>query len=316
MRRLFVILAAWTMTVQPAAFAYQAVADTGAGVAADLANPALVLTTSDDIRVYTLDGRSAQLKERRTSIHPGPDEALDTQPLEEMPDRSRLLAAYLDSLLDCGAGVQQATMERWIRQQTASGDQTARRLGDLVLLPLKHGMVIVAKQAGNHAVVLRRKTGSRLAGSPCGAANRFYRVSPDRQRLALVSENVRAIDFTVSTDAITWDQKGSGAMAVQVYDLGVSDKPLLSAGGDEEPLDVYLPDQGNWRLLSARNGTNWFNPLNWVAVIGGHAERRSDVFLKTYDASGMVLAVDKIAAGIGVVQARFVATAPAPQQER
>lgn len=285
------------------------------------AEPALILTTPENILVYTLDDKSAQLKEKRSFIHPEAEPTSGAQALEDQSDRTRLLAAYLNGYLACGNGAdrvegragEQTPLARWIRQQTASPDQTARRYAELVVLPLRRGIVVVATQAGNHAVALVRKTGRRLAGSPCGAANRFYRVSPDRQRVVLVSQDVNGIEFRVSGETgenVTWEGNYADTMSVQMYDLAAPDKPLLDASSDEEPFDVYLPDEGNWRLISARHGTNWFNPMNWLTVIGGHAERRSDVFLKTYDAAGAPVGVQKIAKGVGLVQAHFVATAP------
>ena len=269
------------------------------------AEPSVVLTTSDEILVYALEGDKAELRERRTSTNPLPDETPQARTLDELPDGERLMTAYLNSFLDCGRKNEAALMQRWVQQQTASPEQVAQRLAGLQALPLKQGHVLVWARGGNKAMLLQRRSGRRLAGTPCGAANRYFRVSPNRQRVALVSEDVKEIDFSVSGQNVSWEGEYADTMTVHLVDLAAPGKPV-AIGGDEEPFDILLPDEGEWRLLSAQHGTNWWNPMNWLAVIGGHADRRSNVYLKTYDAAGTPRMVQKIASHVGLVQARFV----------
>lgn len=271
----------------------------------------VVLMTSKNTFVYSTDGTLAEVTEGRTSYPVRSTDLAGAAPLRAAADREKLIAAYLNGFLECGNPTQTSTFSRQWGQQQAESPAHLERLFGYQILALKDDLVIVSGMDGKKAVVLNRKSGQRISGSPCGASSALVRISPGRRRVAIVSEDIARIDYSITRGKVSWNGKYSGTWSVHVYDLASPARAIASITGAEEPLDVDLADTGDWRVLMAKHGRAWWNPATWLLSAVGHAERISDLALATYTDSGALVNMQEVASGIALGYAWFAVT-PAP----
>jgi hypothetical protein len=272
--------------------------------AAAAMEPLIVLVTSDETRVYRVNDGKIELKERYVK---GGDfsDSLQVQALDDLPDSKRLVAAYLTNFLDCGQRVTAATpLREWIQQESNATD--GRWLRRLETIPVNDSYILISAQGGARAVVINRKTGQRLPGSPCGAAVKFARLSPLKQRVAFVFEGLKTVEFYGGKGRLSWSSRRTGTRFVQIHRLQATVSSVNVATIAEDPLDLMLPDEENWWLLVAKYSSEWWKPTNWLYAVGGHGTKRSDISLLTYSSSGLLSSRD-IASGVVLVEGRLIA---------
>jgi hypothetical protein len=267
------------------------------------AEPAIVLLTTEETQVYQTNNGQVELKERRVES-PLPDD-MQGRPLQELNDRWRLKAAHVANFLDCGQDVVASEpLKKWTQQridELGEDDRWSR----LVVKPVNESYVMVSERDGARAVVLNRETGQRLPGSPCGAAVKFARVSPNGRRLAVITEKINKIEFFGKKE-VSWSASHSNAWFVQLHQLGAPDSLVTTSNIAQDPLDLMLPNEGNWWLLVAKQSNDWWNPTNWPLAIAGHGTRRSSISLQTYAPSGRLMSSRPVASGVELVEGRLV----------
>lgn len=268
--------------------------------------PSIVLVTTEKALVYRTNDGQAELMTERPAKY-APDNTQQGQSLQELADRRRLEAAYVANFLDCGQDViAKESLEEWIRRELASTADDGGRIRHLVAKPVNDSYIMVSGQEGERAVVLNRETGQRLPGSPCGVAVKFVRLSPGGKRIAFVAEELRKITFFGGNGSMFWDPHRSGKHFIQLQQLHATNNPVTTSTITEAPLDLMLPDEGNWWFLVARHSNGWWNPANWLEAVGGHGTRRSEISLLTYDSSGQLLSSRHVASGVVLVVGRLV----------
>ena len=239
------------------------------GVASHAAavEPSIVLVASNETRIYQANNGQIELKEWRAN---GADfgNAQNAKPLEDSRDSTHLVGAYLANLLDCDLGVSSAvSLNEWVQQESAATD--GRWLRRLVTVPVNDSYIMISAQGGQRALILNRSTGQRLPGSPCGAAVKFARISPSEQRVAFVTEDVKAIEFYGRKGYVSWSSRRTGVQSIQIHQIRGIAKVLTISKILDEPLDLMLPDAGNWWLLVATNSSKWWKPAEWIYSVGG-----------------------------------------------
>jgi hypothetical protein len=267
--------------------------------------PSIVLVTSEEPLVYRTNNGLVELKGRRAN-RAVLSVSQQGQALQESPDRERLVAAYATNFLDCGRDViAPEPLKEWIRQELESTAKDAR-IRRLVTTPVNDSYVMVSAQGGERGLVLNRETGERLPGSPCGAAVKFVRVSSDKQRVAFVFEELKAVDFFGRKGHMLWDARRSGAHLVQLHQLRATRNPSTTSTIAEDPLDLMLTDEGNWWLLVAKHSIELWNPANWLYALAGHPTRHSDISFQTYTSAGVLLSSVRVASRVKLSAGRLV----------
>ncbi|MGH8856218.1 MAG: hypothetical protein ACREWI_18285 [Telluria sp.] len=285
------------------------------GAPAGAADLVLVLDKPREVRVIAAGDNPPRLLGRRPFIDRPVLGIPGAAPLATFPGHAQLYAAYMGQFLDCGGSPEQAEpRDRWVRRQTlapGSGD----RAWEMMALPLEGELMLVASANGQKAVLLQRATGKRLAGTACGAAGAQVRLSPNRRRIALVSKEI-SIRFPVTGGTVQWEGQFTGQQAVQVIELAAPARIAALATTTDDVLDVHLPDQGSWQVLTAQHGSAWWNPVNWLNTLGGHSERLSTARLRTYTEQGAETAASELASRVGLVSGWFCIQAGCPGEPR
>lgn len=278
----------------------------GSAFGADLA---VVLAKPKETQVFATGDTPPRLSGRLSTIPFAPNRLAGLAPLASFADSDRLYAAYMGHYLDCGdSGAQAAQRAQWVRQQTLPAQGGEPGL-ELVAALLERDLMLLAARDGGRAIVLNRATLQRVPGSPCGAAVSFARMAQDRLRIVLVSRDMQ-VEFTGQPKRLTWNARYTDGQAIHVIDVA-PDRPagatmrtiVLPAG--EDVLDVTTPAPGPWQVATAIHGGRWWKPSNWLSAMGGHAERRSTVFLKTYSAEGALVDTQELVADVELFSARF-----------
>lgn len=255
-----------------------------AAAAAAAAEPSIVLVTPDETRIYQTGNGQIALKERRANGADF-DDTQNAQPLQYTPGSEHLVKAYIENLLDCGLNSSSsASLEEWIKQESAATD--GRWLRRLVTRSVNDSYILISAQGGQRALVIDRNTGQRLPGSPCGAAVKFARISPDEQRVAFIAEGLKAIEFYGSKGHVSWSSRRSGTWFVQIHQLRAKANFVSTSKVENEPIDLMLPNEGVWWLLVATYSGEWWKPSEWIYSVGGHGTRLSNISLLTYSSSG------------------------------
>lgn len=271
------------------------------------ADPAIVLTTTKDTQVYQANNGRVELTEWPVSS-PLPGNTRE-RPLQEFADHGRLKSAYMANYLDCGPEVVASEpLKKWTQQRIDELAKDDRWSPNMVVTPVNEFYVMVSGPDGARAVVLNHETGKRLPGSPCGVAVKFVRISADGRRLAFVVEAIKHIEF-IGKGILNWTASRSDTWFVQLHQLGAPDGPVTTAKITEDPLDLMLPDEGNWWLLVATRSNGWWDPTNWLLAIGGHGTRQSSISLQTYAPSGRLLNSRHVASGVELLVGRLVSLA-------
>lgn len=286
-----------------------------APIKAALAQQSLIIMTADEKEfVYSFENSRVQLLHesklqiREELIHSPLDQVWAPQHLVEAPDREALAVAYIHALFECeDADTNLDLRNQWIRQLTEELQTDAEKYTDLTVRSISADLVIISGRDEQQPVVLNRKTGRRLQGSPCGIENIFFRISPDKQRLAVASEPLGTLDFKVLAGRLQYmNSKPTGMATVLVINLKEPKASIISIKDVNRPVDIRVSDFGGLQLISARDYVRWSDPENWLLAIAGHQKQLSDVFLKTFNSSGNRVGEHLILKGISFSYARFL----------
>ncbi|TQK10633.1 hypothetical protein [Herbaspirillum sp. SJZ107] len=270
--------------------------------------PSVVVVTTEEALVYRVSADQVELKERLPRKD-APGKTQQDQALEELADRRRLAAAYVANFLDCGQDVSTtASLKEWVQQETASTAKVDGRIRNLVAKRVSETYIMVSHRGGEGAVVLDLETGRRLPGSPCGAAVKFVRISPGGHRLAIAAEELKKITFYGGKENLSWGSPESSGHFIQLHQLRATSNPIRTSTITETPLDLLLPDEGNWWVLVAKYSFKWWNPANWLYAAGGHVTRGAELSMLTYASSAQLLGSRHVVSGVELGAGRLVAS--------
>lgn len=269
--------------------------------------PSVVLVTTEGELVYRVSADRVELKER-LSDREAPGNTQPEQALEELPDRRRLATAYVANFLDCGQHViAPESLNEWVQQETISAAKVDGWIRNLVAKRVNDSYTMVSSREGKEAVILDLETGHRLPGSPCGVAVKFIRISPGGDRIAIVADELKKITFYGGKQHLSWGAPRSVGRFIQLHQLSATSNPITASMITETPLDLLLPDEGNFGVLVAKYSFEWGNPANWLYALGGHVMRGADISLLTYASSGRLFSSRRVASGVELVAGRLVA---------
>lgn len=228
---------------------------------------------------------------------------LSQQPLESLRSWETVAKSYVKKYLDCGfkkANKYQA----WLKQTTDEITTSSSFVGNVKLSPIRDRIFILSYQDGKGSIIIDSKNHIKSYG-PCAAASRSYDISKSRDYVAILSEDIKAIDL-IGVSRLNWGAKYQGTMSIHLYKVTEDVSHETTITTNDNILDMVVSDDGSFYILIAKNYTNWFNPMNWLLGISGHAEKKSDLSIRLYDKSGNLKANQSILKGSVISNAQFV----------
>jgi hypothetical protein len=258
----------------------------------------MALNSPSEDRIYSFHDHETRPAYRIASFDRSNKRLAAAVPLSTLAERQTLAMSYPEAFYGCeGDPHRQARIQRLTAELDSSPEAFRERFLNLVALPLQGDFVVLADTLS--AVVMDRRTGARLPGSPCGDVTDAVRVSMNRQRVALVSHTFEYGKYT------------AGPYMVRVYSYDAGQYRLTaSLSTERRPLDLHLADDGAWAILDA-DGRPSLNPVQWVFALAGHLVSVSTISLVSYSAEGTMIGRSEMARGVELGAARFL---PANEQ--